>query len=717
MPNPPAPELARLLLGEITGTNTAEQTAELLAGDGDERARATELVLLSILDHITDRDESAFLRDCQAAIARLRDRPDPSNPPLVGLLGLICLNVRLLQRRFEAPLGHVQQEIDEYCAALFRETPIGTAIEKIYRPSAEAGEYERDIWDDLDFRRLTYHKSGTTSFIVAAGTNRPLDQTGFALKCVLFPWNKLASIAKATEEYATTYGAARTAPIVVHPVASTDRWILMPFQEGQTLQEHLAEFEAGHPTPGERIRKAREIGLALLDGLEQLAGRRPVSGAQLHRQHLDLSPNNIILTPYGREIRLIDLGRNHLYSRQVGIAEHNDSIYVAPEVKNRKASPSSDVYSLGVILMQILAGTPPRDARVPDKIWELSPILGRALDDFAEGNPLHRLLLIEDGGDELDLTKVRAFYKTTCDVAASEPEAGDRWQGRWLARLLPASREVTAQYGQWKTVRQARVERFGTGSYLLFFSLIATACWWFVAARTALFNAGDLIADLRLDQAMSFSPDVPAGVDQLAADITAFTQGLLGAKFYQTILARLTVRRVPGAFARVTEVFIRLMVIMPLPATLFAAMWQPWLWAWIGAANAALVALTHWLITVQANRISAAGMESGLSTIPPPDRVFARGYEQWWWTMLLYAFMTAFIAFGLQIGWLQDTLAYVLGFTIISVGIHYVSKLVTAGHAIRGSLARAFSTAERIALLRVRGEAADIQWPPRLKVS
>jgi hypothetical protein len=126
-----------------------------------------------------------------------------------------------------------------------------------------------------------------------------------------------------------------------------------------------------------------------------------------------------------------------------------------------------------------------------------------------------------------------------------------------------------------------------------------------------------------------------------------------------------------------------------------------------------VVALTHWLTLVFVTRIYRAGARSQLSTVPPFDRAFARGYEQWWWTMLLYAFLLVLIALGLQTGYLKDRDAYVFGLVVVTIGIHYIAKLVMAGHAVRGCLARAFTIAERLAILRAQGVPVE-EWPPRL---
>ena len=81
--------------------------------------------------------------------------------------------------------------------------------------------------------------------------------------------------------------------------------------------------------------------------------------------------------------------------------------------------------------------------------------------------------------------------------------------------------------------------------------------------------------------------------------------------------------------------------------------------------------------------------------------------------MLLYAVVLAVIALGLQLHWLKDTGAYVFGLTVISVGIHYLSKFVAAGPGVRGGLGRVFCAGERLVLLHARGAVLE-DWPPRL---
>jgi len=433
-------DFERLLVDEIS-MESVGNAAELLYGvDTQSRVEGATLFLQNILDHVADYEyrygDGSFLAACTHALERIAGAPDDINPTIRGTIALITLNAKLLDRRFKSPDMTQQAEADEYCRLLFDDTPIRDAIRAIYHPEVNptdsTNSFEISRWEELDFTSLYYHKAGTTSFILRASTLEPIDESGarrqLAVKCVLFPWNKVAAIAQATDDYALRYGGRLTPHVVVHPIASSRRWVLMPFQDGLTLAEQLAELEAppinharGH-SPADRVTKARDIARHLTTALHQLAGGQPVDTTHPNRQHLDLSPSNILLEPGSNEIRFIDLGVNHLYSRQVGIAEHDDSVFTAPEIKNQGSSATADAYSVGIILIRILAGYAPRDGRVPTKVWKISPLLARALDDLIEED-FRRRLLLRSEKEEFSFAALGALLDHTFELAMTEPEA------------------------------------------------------------------------------------------------------------------------------------------------------------------------------------------------------------------------------------------------------------------------------------------------------
>ncbi|MBN1337386.1 MAG: protein kinase [Deltaproteobacteria bacterium] len=127
--------------------------------------------------------------------------------------------------------------------------------------------------------------------------------------------------------------------------------------------------------------------------------------------HRDVKPANILVEDHadGVHARLLDFGVGQVMSEEVlagltqtetsfktlvqgGSSSHSGTLmYMAPEViAGKGASPRSDVYSLGVVLWQILAGDPRRPLP-PD--WERSiqdPLLRDDLSQCLAGEPAER---------------------------------------------------------------------------------------------------------------------------------------------------------------------------------------------------------------------------------------------------------------------------------------------------------------------------------------
>ncbi|MET0717876.1 MAG: serine/threonine-protein kinase, partial [Pseudoxanthomonas sp.] len=94
--------------------------------------------------------------------------------------------------------------------------------------------------------------------------------------------------------------------------------------------------------------------------------------------HRDLKPSNILVTPTG-EVRLLDFGIAKLLDDNEPVPVHPRTEvrsftlhYAAPEqVRGELVTTMTDVYSLGVVLYELLAGTKPyRLRRQTDAEWE-----------------------------------------------------------------------------------------------------------------------------------------------------------------------------------------------------------------------------------------------------------------------------------------------------------------------------------------------------------
>jgi eukaryotic-like serine/threonine-protein kinase len=104
--------------------------------------------------------------------------------------------------------------------------------------------------------------------------------------------------------------------------------------------------------------------------------------------HRDLKPANILVTPDG-QVKLLDFGTAEIFGIGAAPAEHTQAFtldYAAPEqVQREEMSTATDVYSLGVILYELLTGRHPTSAQAPlnkvTAIVEVEPPRASSLPD------------------------------------------------------------------------------------------------------------------------------------------------------------------------------------------------------------------------------------------------------------------------------------------------------------------------------------------------
>ncbi len=145
-------------------------------------------------------------------------------------------------------------------------------------------------------------------------------------------------------------------------------FIAMAYVEGRTLAALLAE---ARPAPDEALRLLEDIALAV---------------AYAHSKgvvHRDLKPQNVMIDAGGR-VQLMDFGLAHASFFSVDLTKSQavlgTPLYMAPEQvagRVREIGPATDVYALGTMMYECLAGAPPFDgatvAELFHKILHVDP--------------------------------------------------------------------------------------------------------------------------------------------------------------------------------------------------------------------------------------------------------------------------------------------------------------------------------------------------------
>jgi hypothetical protein len=317
---------------------------------------------------------------------------DARRADVCGALGFCLFTLRVLRSARSAPLSPSRwRRVSRELNLLFRPPEVKAVFSRLY--DFPGGEY--------DLAGAVVHRIGTTSFLLKVLPAPGSAATTAALKCLLYPYTRMESLAGATRHYADDYGrdASRPCRQMVEVYRSTSKWVLMRFVDGPTLAEILRDevHAADGPPSGLRADRLRRYGVALVRAL-----------AAVPFPHLDLSPSNVIVesqdpdVPAGPEARLvlIDFGQNYLLTQDVagGLVLPETVRYIAPELlgsraAHREPTGYEDVYSLGQTLLELAGYGESDGGYIPTSLFMEAPLVGRLIEDLLDQQPVNRLLL------------------------------------------------------------------------------------------------------------------------------------------------------------------------------------------------------------------------------------------------------------------------------------------------------------------------------------
>ena len=202
-------------------------------------------------------------------------------------------------------------------------------------------------------------------------------------------------------------------------------WFAMPFVEGETLRQRL---DREHQLPiNDAVAIAREVADAL-----DYAHEHDV----IHR---DIKPENILLT--GRHAMIADFGIARALSNESGLTQTGlvvgTASYMSPEQASgeREIDGRTDVYSLGSVLYEMLAGTKPFNGA------SSQAIIARMLSLPPESLRVSR----ETVNPVLDGVIMRALAKAPADRFATAAAFRDALDMSSTSSAVPAAPPVVAQ--------------------------------------------------------------------------------------------------------------------------------------------------------------------------------------------------------------------------------------------------------------------------------
>ncbi|MBI5210830.1 MAG: protein kinase [Elusimicrobia bacterium] len=163
--------------------------------------------------------------------------------------------------------------------------------------------------------------------------------------------------------------------VQIHAVGEQDgrHYLAMEYVKGKSVKDFIRENDRVQPRPALELVRQAALGLA------EAHGKGIV--------HRDIKPRNILINESGL-VKVLDFGLAKVAQASTGItatgATLGTPMYMSPEqIKGEQVDGRSDIFSLGIMLYELLSGKAPFAGDTPMAL--MYQIVERPLPDFDEG--------------------------------------------------------------------------------------------------------------------------------------------------------------------------------------------------------------------------------------------------------------------------------------------------------------------------------------------
>jgi serine/threonine protein kinase len=573
---------------------------------------------------------------------------------------------------------------------------------------------------------LTFYKAGTTSFILHSDEQ-------FVLKIIQPRFQHTRTITSATERYFTDYRyLGRFAPKVY---ASGKVWILMDFIPGQTLAEFVPEYLYSQPKTDAKTAKQLKIVAQIVRKIcEALA----TCLKQYEKHHLDLSPNNIIVThDHGTiiDIHLIDFGVNYLLQEHVGSVGglSRAQIFIAPELQDAlsRGNEVSDVFSIGMILLEMLGDDLLEKESLSlelDAAWLRSPDIAELVEDMIDEDVANRFLNVPRG--KLIFNEVEKRVTAAVKVSSMIQADNRSFFGSVIeiAIDIVPLRSIKELMRRWRAAKEAPNSEI---RFLLVWGILVQCTHLMAVFAFVLLALAP--HDVPFIQAVAFDkracdlfnwcisakdiPPLPIWDGAWASRINGLLPGrivalsfsIILARYYANIFATVTFSHINLRDMRktlsVSELLMRAHPIVGLFPILYALIVDPKAWPYCSALGLLCVCLNNLFTYRIGMECENKALAEDLFVRPSPFmKSTLADFSEWWRLILLYVATLIIVGVLLSRGLAKDEWLYAIyGSIAINMLMLFRVNCVNHAPAVRTMLRRVTWWLKRVEKRRGEG--------------